>query len=587
MPRIAHSCRLAVLGLVLGAGAFAADAPSPRPSVLFIAVDDMNDWTGYLGGYAGKVHTPNLDRLIRQGVAFANAHAPSPVCNPSRVAILSGRMPSSTGVYNNDQWWKPNLPNLVTTPAYYRQQGYRVVGSGKIFHHTAGSNPPEQWDEFKPLLFKESPWYRANKLNYPWTDYEDAPAGFPFSGLPGLRHEFDWGSLPRAEGDYDDVRTVDYAVKFLQGGSPGPFFLACGIFRPHLPWYVPGRFFDLYPLKEIVLPVSKPGDLDDVPPAGRELAAQSSGDFPRLRESGAWPRAVQAYLASISFADEQLGRLLDALAASPHARNTIVVFWSDHGFHLGEKEHWNKSTLWERSTRVPFVIAAPQVAAAGRISFQPVSLVDIFPTLIRLCGLPVLSGLDGEDLSPLLKDPGAVRAKPAVIEYQQGNAAVRSERYRYIRYRDGTEEFYDHAIDPSEWHNLAGDPSRQAIKQDMARWLPARWAEPVRPKRAFDFDPSTHTWKERQAAPDSGRTNEAGGPLPPPEPLAGGRDAVRSGRWRRFWVRCAVSRVRPVPPFFVPSRWLERYPLDRLQLPEIQAGDLEDVPPPADLKRGQ
>ncbi len=287
------------------------------PNVLFLAVDDMNDWVNCLGGYEGTVYTPNIDRLAGRGILFTNAHCPSPKCAPSRAAIMTGLRPSTTGLYDNGHWWYPNLPDVLTLPQHFRNHGYRAVGAGKIFHHTAGNNPPNQWDDFRRLVFRNDPWFRGVRSNYPWSETTPYPKGFPYSGVKGLGHENDWGSLPIPEEEYDDQLSSDYTVRFLSGEMSCPFFLACGIFRPHLPWYAPQRFFDLYPIDEIVLPATQANDLDDVPEVGREFARSGRKDLETIRENGKWKQAIQAYLASISFADAKLGQILDALDKSP------------------------------------------------------------------------------------------------------------------------------------------------------------------------------------------------------------------------------------------------------------------------------
>ncbi len=345
------------------AGALLLSCSSPRaarPNVLFLAVDDMNDWTSVLEGYGGKVHTPNIERLAKKGVSFVNAQTASSVCCPSRTALMLGKRPSTTGIYNNGQWWRPHMPDAVSIPMHFRKHGYTAVGAGKIFHHTAGNNPPDQWDDFQRLVFNDDPWFRGAKLNYPWSKHTPYPTGYPFSGMKGTPHEGDWGVLPgKPEREYDDARTADYAIRFLRGVHRKPFFLACGIFRPHLPWYAPQRYFDLYPLDGVVLPEVLEDDLDDIPAEGRRLSKARRADFERIKKAGKWKEAVQAYLASISFADAQLGRVLDALERSPYKSNTVIVFWSDHGWHLGEKNHWHKMTLWEEAARIPFIWVAP------------------------------------------------------------------------------------------------------------------------------------------------------------------------------------------------------------------------------------
>ncbi|MCO6044284.1 sulfatase [Aeoliella sp. ICT_H6.2] len=469
---------------------------APPPNVLFLAVDDMRDWVGCLGGYEGEVHTPNIDKLASRGMLFTNAHCPSPMCAPSRAAIMTGLYPSSTGLYENSQWWYPNLPGVVTLPAHFRRHGYYAGGAGKIFHHTAGNHPPNQWDDYLPLRFRNDGWFRGAKLNYPWSKYVPEPKQFPFSGVAGLSHENDWGSLPIAAEDYDDAVSTDYAVRFLQDQHEGPFFLACGLFRPHLPWYVPQEYFDQYSLEDIVLPEVPKDDLGDVPEIGQKLAKQRRDDYLRIKRADQWKQAVQAYLASITYADAQLGKILEALDQSPHRESTIVVLWSDHGWHLGEKQHWHKGTLWEEATRVPLVICVP--GSQPGVCSRPVSLVDIYPTLVDLTGTDPGSSLDGESLAPLLKNPRQQWERPAVVQFGRGNAAVRSDRYRYIRYRDGTEELYDQQVDPHEWNNLAANAEHQNAKQELSHWIPTKWAKAAPAKKAFDFDPDTFTWREKK-----------------------------------------------------------------------------------------
>lgn len=473
---------------------YAQEKTTSRPNVLFVAVDDMNDWTSLLKGYEGKVHTPNQERLAKMGVSFSNAQTASPVCCPSRTAMMLGRRPSKTGVYNNGQWWRPHMPKAVTIPMYFREHGYKAVGAGKIFHHTAGFNPPDQWDDFQRLVFNDDPWYRGHKLNYPWSKRSHYPKGYPFCGIPRVPLEGDWGVIPgKAESDYDDAKTADYAVRFLKEKHDKPFFLACGIFRPHLPWYAPKKYFDMYPLDKIKLPKVPENDLDDIPKEGKWLSKQRRQDFLNIKKSGKWKEAVQAYLACISFADAQLGRVLDALESSVYKDDTIIVFWSDHGWHLGEKNHWHKMTLWEESARIPFIVAAPGVKGGVTCS-RPVDTVAVYPTLIELCGLKPKKQLDGVSIAPLLRDPKQKWDVPAITEYLPGQTAIRSERYRYIRYKDGSEELYDHEKDPNEWTNLAKDPKYADVIVDHAKWVAKKWAPNAPSKGAYQFDPKTYSW---------------------------------------------------------------------------------------------
>jgi choline-sulfatase len=473
------------------AAAGAAFAKESRPNVLFISVDDMNDWVGCLRGYPG-VQTPNIDRLARRGVLFANAHCASPLCNPSRTALYTGLAPSTSGIYNNDQFWRPALPDVVTMPAYFKRNGYHVAGAGKVLHHTSGFNPPDQWHEFKLQVF-DDPWYRRAEW-YPWNQKIPAPPGHPFNGLKDFPGEFDWGVLPKTEGEYGDMRAVDFGVEFLNRRLDKPFFLAVGLWHPHIPLFAPQNYFDLYPESKVKLPESPEDDLDDVPAIGRQLAAARREELNRMVREGKYRDAVRAYLACISFADAMIGRLLAALDRSPYAKNTAVVFFSDNGWHLGEKKHWHKSTLWQRSTHVPLIIRAPGARAAGRARTQPVSLLDLYPTMVDLCGLPKKTDLDGESLVALLHDPGAKR-KPAVATYLPGNHTVRTERWRYIRYRDGGEELYDCLADPNEYRNLASDPRHDGLKKELAAWMPKTSAPPKPVRNDYDFDFEHYTYK--------------------------------------------------------------------------------------------
>lgn len=476
------------------AGAVAAPAlAASRPNVLFVSVDDMNDWVGCLGGYPG-VKTPNIDALARRGVLFSNTHCASPLCNPSRTALLTGMRPDTTGIYDNDQFWRPELPDVQTLPMYFKANGYHVAGAGKVFHHTAGMNPPDQWDEFKLQVF-DDPWYRRDEW-YPWNKRIPAPAGHPFNGLKNFQGEFDWGILDKPDEEFGDWAAVKFGSDFLKREHSKPFFLAVGMWHPHIPMFAPKRFFDLYPENEVRLPVSPEDDLNDVPAMGRKFAAFRREEHKRILAEGKWKEAVRAYLACISFADHMLGQVIRALDESRYARNTVIVFWSDNGWHLGEKQHWHKSTLWERSTHVPMVFAGPGMRAAGVNRTQPVSLLDIYPTLVELCGLPRNARLEGESLVPLLRNAKAKR-NPVVSTFEQGNHCVRTERWRYIHYRDGGEELYDRTADPNEWKNVAENKKNDAVKGELARWIPRASAPPRPDRNSYEFDFATYTYRKK------------------------------------------------------------------------------------------
>ncbi len=478
-----------LLGLLL----VCAGLAQPRPNVLMIAVDDWNDWVGALGGHP-QVRTPNMDRLAAMGVLFTDAHTAAPICNPSRTSVMVGRYPSSTGVYSNEQVWRTVLPEAVTLPQYFRQHGYTAHGAGKLFHHGRGFNDPRSWDEYHF-------WNPAGRQNG-WHDGYSFPPDpeplRPVTPMPSVSwRNFDWAPVDATEEEMPDGKVTAWAAEFLAREHDKPFFLGVGIFRPHIPWFVPRKYFEMYPLEEVIVPAIKEDDLADVPPAGRVIALNPESRHDLLVATGNWKGAVQAYLACISFADAMLGRVLDALERSPHRNTTIVALWSDHGYHLGEKWHWHKQALWHRATHVPLMVAAPGVTRPGALCGRPVVLTDLYPTLADLAGLPPPPTVDGRTLRPLLQDPDAPWDRPALITYLRGNHALRSERWSYIRYADGSEELYDRRQDPNEWVNLARLPAMTAAKDELKKWLPATDAPDAPPASHFRFDPATVTWTRK------------------------------------------------------------------------------------------
>jgi len=443
-------CAMSVVVVVSLLGVRIANAEKPKqPNVLFLAVDDLNDWTNFLGGYRG-VKTPNLDSLAARGTFFSRAYCSAPACNPSRASLLCGIRPSTSGVYHNPNPWRAQMPDAVTLPQHFMAAGYKVHGAGKIFH--GGFRDPQSWQVY---FARPASMYPQNR---------------PVNGIRPGSH-FDWGPIAGGDRDMGDTQVTDFGVNFLAEKHDKPFFLAVGIFRPHLPWYAPQKYFDRYPLGDIVLPKVKPDDLDDVPPIGVKMA-RPGGDHANVLKHKQWEKAVRGYLACISYTDGQIGRLLDALDGSPYAENTIIVMWADHGWHLGEKLHWRKFTLWEEADRVPMIWVVPGLTTAGTQCGRTVSLLDIYPTLADVCNLPIGEHLEGKSIRPLLKDPKAPWDRPVVTTHGRNNHAVRSERWRYIRYSDGTEELYDHQNDPMEWTNLAGDPKLAEVKKQLAGWLP-------------------------------------------------------------------------------------------------------------------
>jgi len=456
--------------LASAAGAVAAYSQKRNPNVLMLAVDDWNDWVGALGGHP-QVKTPNLDRLAAKGVLFADAHTAAPICNPSRTALMTGRRPTTTGVYGNDEDpWRRRLPDVITLPQHFRANGYKSLGGGKVFHHGKGFNDPKSWDDyyFWNPKGRENGWF--DNYSFP----PDPEPIRPVTPMPSVSwRNFDWAPVGVREEDMPDFKVSAWASDVLGQKHERPFFLAAGMFRPHIPWFVPRRYFDLYPPESIVLPAVKEDDLADVPPFARRIALNQHSRHDLLVSTGNWRRAVQAYLACITFSDAMIGRMLDALDRSPNRDNTIVALWSDHGYHLGEKWHWHKQSLWQRATHVPLVISAPGITKAGSRCDRPVGLVDLYPTLSDLAGFKPPEGLDGVSLKPLLENPGGPWGRPALTTYGRGNHAVRTERWSYIRYHDGGEELYDRKQDAHEWINLASSSALAGVKQELQRWLPS------------------------------------------------------------------------------------------------------------------
>ena len=435
-----------------------------RPNVLLIAADDLNDWVGCLGGHP-QVKTPNLDRLAQRGTLFANAHCQSPLCNPSRSSLLMGLRPSSTGIYALQPGVRalPALRDRVSLPQALAAEGYSTFCAGKIFHD--GSLPPRlRANEFQV-------WGDPGKVVYPARKFVESPD--PIKAM-------DWGVFPERDEEQGDWRIADSAIARLKEvPRDKPFFIAAGFRLPHVPCFAPQKWFDLYPDETLAMPPVRENDRDDIP----EFSWYLHWKLPEPRlawlvEQNQWRPLVRSYLASVSFMDSQVGRVLDALEESGQADRTIVVFWSDHGWHLGEKGISGKNTLWERSTRVPLIFAGPGIAKGARCT-QPVELLDLYPTLNELCHLKVQPGLEGHGLIPQLKDATTVRPWPAITTHNQGNHSIRTEHWRYIRYANGSEELYDHRADPHEWTNLATRAEHQETKRELAKWIPKRNEPPA------------------------------------------------------------------------------------------------------------
>ncbi len=440
--------------------------PGRRPDVLLILLDDVNDWVGHLGGHPAA-RTPAIDRLARRGVAFTNAHCPSPVCRPSRTAVLSGLRPSTTLGQAKSSW--VDMLDEPTLTAHFSAHGYRTLGAGKIYH---GSNALA-FDQYHPGQdrFLAEALERAEGVS--GVDSGDGPR--KFTGLEtdiGNDDAFDWAAIDAEDSKWRDHDRAGWTVKQLMKDSDEPIFLAVGFRLPHLPWYVPKSYFDLHDRADMVLPEVLAGDKRDLPAEARNLI-KTDRVHDRLVEADLWPDAIRAYLASVSFVDAQVGRLLDALDASPRRDRTIVVMASDHGWHLGEKGHWRKATLWEPSTRIPFVVSVPAELGGlrGVSCAKPVDSLSIYATLCELTGLPTPAHVEGPSLVPLLEDPEAPWSHLALTTLRNHDHSVRSERFRYTRYRGGGRELYDLVNDPQEFTNLVEDPEHAGTVRRLDRQL--------------------------------------------------------------------------------------------------------------------
>ncbi|MCA9249312.1 MAG: sulfatase-like hydrolase/transferase, partial [Planctomycetales bacterium] len=437
-------------------------ANAKRPNVLFIAVDDLNDWIGCLGGHP-QATTPNIDRLAASGMLFTNAYCAGASCNPSRTAVMTGLAPHHSGLYTNTQKMRDVLPETELMPKYFSRHGYWSGGAGKILHYIVDG---DSWDEYFPSRQSENPFPRTF---YP----KQRPVNLPRE--PWMYMETDWGALEVTDEEFGgDWLVSKWVGEQLARKHEQPFFLACGIYRPHEPWFVPKKYFDGFPVEEIQMPLGlNEDDLDDIPPLGQALGTNRY--LAHIQKHGQWRRGIQGYLASIAFADAMVGRVLDALEQGPNADDTIVVLWSDHGWHLGEKEHWQKFTGWRVCARVPLIVRVPpgvpglaEGAKAATRCNRPVSLVDLFRTLTELAGLPPKEKIDGHSLAPLLSDPQAAWPHASLTHLDRpGNYAISTERWRYIHYFRGGEELYDIESDPHEWTNLAGKPAHAAKLAEM------------------------------------------------------------------------------------------------------------------------
>ncbi len=448
-----------------------------KPNVLFISIDDLNDWIGCLNGHPQTI-TPNLDRLAGSGQLFTNAHCVAPACNPSRSGVMLGMSPHNSGIYANGQKMREVYPNKTLLSKHFSNNGYWSGGSGKLLHYFIDA---QSWDEYFPKKETEDPFPRTL---YP----KKRPVSLPVGGA-WQYDETDWGGLPVSDSEYGgDYLVTDWVGKQLEKKHDKPFFLACGIYRPHEPWFVPQKYFDKFPLKDIQLPPGyKEDDLDDLPESGKK--AGPNRYFKHIKSHNQWKQGVQGYLASIHYADTMLGRVLDSLEKGPNKANTIVVLWSDHGWHLGEKQHWQKFTAWRASTRVPLMIKVPKGCSAilpngthsGTIYDYPVSLLSLYNTLTELCGIPK-QPVDSVSIVPTLINPDKQLNEVALtFMHKVGTVAVSGKDWRYIHYTNGDHELYNIKKDPYEWDNLATKPEHAIRIKSMRSHIPTKFAQFIPP----------------------------------------------------------------------------------------------------------
>ncbi len=431
---------------------------SIRPNVLMICIDDLNDWVGCLGGHP-HTQTPHIDTLAKRGRLFTNAHCSVTVCSPSRVSLISGVSPTTSGSYELGPAYQDidRLNDVPTMHRWFKDHGYTTLTGGKVLHHGFAGRLAKDID----VSFGAKKGGPKPKETMEWG------AG-----------SWDWGAYPPTDAEMFDYQNAQATATELRKSYDKPFFFSIGLFRPHVAMFVPPKWYNLFDPEAISLPHATKSDMDDIP-ANFQYKMGVAPTFTEIKKKKKWRSLVHAYLASTAFVDHCVGEVMKGLDEGPNKDNTIVVLWSDHGFHLGEKQHIAKRTLWEESTRVPLIFAGPGIEPGD--CGEPASLLDIYPTLIAACNLPENSHLEGLSLSPQLSDPNSAREQPALSSSYYGNHAVRNRDWRYIRYADGAEELYDHRSDPDEFTNLANHPDHREIKKELAQWIPESGAPEVKP----------------------------------------------------------------------------------------------------------
>lgn len=451
--RIVQKC-VGVLFL-LSMYAFHANAVTPKANVVIISVDDLNDWIGVLGGHP-QAKTPGMDYLASRGVLFNNAHCQSPVCNPSRASLFTSQYPSTSGIYflSPDLKESPVSSKITMLPQRFQKEGYDVSGVGKLYH---GRQSKAYWPNWRTFGGAGYPQQKPKLSSYP---------GHPL---------WDWGVVKEADETMPDFKAAGWSEEVLKKTYDKPFLMGVGFSRPHVPQYATQKWFDLYPLETLKLPKYRKDDLNDLSEFALDLTRLEhvAPTHEWVVKNNEWANLVQSYLASVSFVDAQVERVVKAVESSPYKDNTYIVLFSDHGFHIGEKDRHAKRSLWEDGTRVPMMIAGPGIKPG--VCAKAVQLLDIYPTLLALVGLKKDEALEGNDLSPLLKNPKADWPHYARTSFGPKNSAIVSEGYRFIQYHDGSEEFYDSKKDPEEWTNVILNPEYKKLIDTHRKQVPRKW----------------------------------------------------------------------------------------------------------------
>lgn len=483
--------RLLFAGVALSCAT--SSVAAERPNILFIAIDDINDWVGPLGGHP-QAQTPALDKFCAEGaMVFRNAVCAAPICGPSRSAVLSGFLPSTSGVYGNahNMIFTETVKTHATLPEYFTKNGYQTLSNGKMFHKHGIDG---KYTDFGHWAWDEHARARKNVGNKADKNRVTSAKVGTINGETKPEYKGDaklsWGPTKCDFEGMVDYKVAAWTEEILQRDFDKPFLIAPGLIKPHLPWFVPQEFFDRYDLETIQPPEVKGDDLDDILRPDGSSAFQPNGEYEWVKKQGLEKEATRAYLASISFVDACLGKIFEALEKSKYADNTIVVIWGDHGWHLGEKQRYLKSTTWSESAKTPFIVRMPGMKKTIYCD-RTVSLIDLYPTLVSLCGLPEKE-LDGLDFSPLLKDPKAAWERPGITVSSTGTS-VMGERWHYAQQLDGTEELYDLKTDPMEWRNLITNPEHAEIVAALKKWVPAtrtKFDGPThkKPKQYVDAD---------------------------------------------------------------------------------------------------